>query len=183
MQVLWQLERATPEEVKRALSKAEQDWTLTQVVQTIDQLRDKGFVGERKRNGRKEYFPSIELTKAEEQIMQVLWQLRRAFVKDVIAELPGSKKPAYNTVSTIIRILEDKGFVGHKAYGKTHEYFPLVEKNKYSNFYLRNFMGKYFNGSFSKMVSFFVKQNDVDVEEFEELMKYVQDDLKDQQSE
>ena len=123
-----------------------------------------------------------ELTRAEEQVMQALWKLKKAFVKDVIKELPEldtGNKPAYNTVSTIIRILEDKGFVGHKAYGKTYEYFPLIEKSKYSNFYLKNFMGKYFGGSFEKMVSFFVKQNDVDMKEFEELMKHVEDDIKD----
>lgn len=122
-----------------------------------------------------------ELTRAEEQVMQALWKLEKAFVKDVIKELPlkeDGKPFAYNTVSTIVRILEDKGFVGHKAYGKTYEYYPLVEKSKYSNFFLKNFMGKYFGGSFEKMVSFFVKQNDVNLHEFEDLMKHVEDDVK-----
>jgi predicted transcriptional regulator len=123
-----------------------------------------------------------ELTRAEEQIMQVLWKLKSAFVKDIVKELPlnpkNSEPYAYNTVSTIVRILEEKGFVGHKAYGRTHEYHPLIEKSLYSNFYLKNFMGKYFGGSFEKMVSFFVKQNDVALDEFEDLMKYVEDGMK-----
>ena len=74
-----------------------------------------------------------ELTKAEEQIMQVLWTLEKAFVKDIIEELP-EPKPAYNTVSTIVRILQEKGFVSHKAYGKSHEYFPIISKEQYSTF-------------------------------------------------
>lgn len=128
-----------------------------------------------------------ELTKAEEQIMQVLWKLKSAFVKDVVKELPLNPKTnepyAYNTVSTIIRILEDKKFVGHKAYGRTYEYFPLIEKSDYSNFYLKNFMGRYFGGSFEKMVSFFVKQNDVKLDDFDNMIKYVEDDIKDEPSE
>ena len=119
-----------------------------------------------------------ELTKAEEQVMQILWKIEKGFVKDVLAKIP-EPKPAYNTVSTIIRILEKKGFVGYKAYGKTHEYFPIVDKTSYSNFYLKNFIGGYFNGSFQKMVSFFAKENDMDIQEFESLVKHVEDDLKD----
>lgn len=86
-----------------------------------------------------------ELTKAEEQVMQILWDIEKGFVKDVLAKME-EPKPAYNTVSTIIRILEKKGFVGYKAYGKTHEYFPLIDKTTYSNFYLKNFIGGYFGG-------------------------------------
>ena len=119
-----------------------------------------------------------ELTKAEEQVMQILWQIEKGFVKDVLAKIP-EPKPAYNTVSTIIRILEKKGFVGYKAYGKTHEYFPVVDKTAYSNFYLKNFIGGYFNGSFQKLVSFFAKENDMDIQQFESLIKHVEDDLKD----
>lgn len=119
-----------------------------------------------------------ELTKAEEQVMQILWKIEKGFVKDVLAKIP-EPRPAYNTVSTIIRILEKKGFVGYKAYGKTHEYFPIVDKTSYSNFYLKNFIGGYFNGSFQKMVSFFAKENDMDIQEFESLVKHVEEDLKD----
>lgn len=118
-----------------------------------------------------------ELTKAEDQVMQILWRLDKGFVKDILAELP-EPRPAYNTVSTIVRILEKKGFVGHKAYGKTHEYFPLIEKSTYSKFYLNKFVGSYFGGSFQKLVSFFAKENDLDVNQMEELMKYVEKDIK-----
>lgn len=117
-----------------------------------------------------------ELTKAEEQVMQILWDIEQGFVKDVLAKMP-EPKPAYNTVSTIIRILEKKGFVGYKAYGKTHEYFPLIDKKTYSNFYLKNFIGGYFGGSFQKLVSFFAKENDMDLTDFESLMDHVKTDL------
>jgi BlaI family transcriptional regulator, penicillinase repressor len=111
-----------------------------------------------------------ELTKAEDQIMQVLWKLEKAFVKDIVEQLP-EPKPAYNTVSTIVRILEKKGFVGYKAFGKTHEYFPLIAKEKYTRFYLNNMMTGYFNGSFQNLVSFFAKDNGMKVQEIDQLVK------------
>ncbi|MTI30498.1 BlaI/MecI/CopY family transcriptional regulator [Xanthovirga aplysinae] len=117
-----------------------------------------------------------ELTKAEDQIMQILWRLKKAFVKDIIEKMP-EPKPAYNTVSTIIRILEKKEFVGHKAYGKTHEYFPLIAKDKYRSFFLKNFMGGYFGGRFENLVSFFAKDNNLNTHELDELMKHVKGDL------
>lgn len=120
-----------------------------------------------------------ELTKAEEQIMQVLWELEKGFVKDILDKLP-NPKPAYNTVSTIVRILEKKGFVGYTAYGKTHEYYPLVKKNEYRSFTLKTVVKNYFGGSFEKMVSFFAKDNNLDIRQVEELMKNIQDDLKKQ---
>lgn len=115
-----------------------------------------------------------ELTKAEEQIMQILWQKEKAFVKDIIEELP-KPKPAYNTVSTIVRILETKGFVDHKAYGKTHEYFPLITKEKYTKFSLNNLMSGYFNGSFKNLVSFFASENKMDVQDLDQLLKQLED--------
>jgi BlaI family penicillinase repressor len=111
-----------------------------------------------------------ELTKAEEQIMQVLWKLEKAFVKDIVDELP-RPKPAYNTVSTIIRILETKGFVGHKAYGKTHEYYPLIKKDAYTRFYLNTLLKGYFGGSFQNLVSFFARDNNLTTAELDKLMK------------
>jgi BlaI family transcriptional regulator, penicillinase repressor len=111
-----------------------------------------------------------ELTKAEDQIMQVLWKLEKGFVKDIIDQLP-EPKPAYNTVSTIVRILEKKGFVGYKAFGKTHEYFPLIGKEKYTRFYLNNLVKGYFNGSFQNLVSFFAKENSMEVQDIDQLMK------------
>lgn len=111
-----------------------------------------------------------ELTKAEDQIMQVLWGLEKAFVKDIIDQMP-NPKPAYNTVSTIVRILEKKGFIGYKAYGKTHEYFPLISKEHYTRFYLNNMVTGYFNGSFHNLVSFFAKENNMKVQDIEQLVK------------
>ena len=118
-----------------------------------------------------------ELTKAEEQVMQILWNIKKGFVKEVIEKMP-EPKPAYNTVSTIIRILEKKGFVGYRSFGKTHEYYPLIGKDMYRSFFLKNFMGNYFGGSIKNLVSFFVKDNDLDVKDIEELIKYVGEDLK-----
>ena len=118
-----------------------------------------------------------ELTKAEDQVMQLLWLLEKAFVKDVIEKMP-EPKPAYNTVSTIVRILEKKGFVGFKAYGKTHEYFPLISKEEYSNYYLNSFVKRYFKGSFQNLVSFFAKENEMNVTEMEALLKKVESDIK-----
>jgi predicted transcriptional regulator len=119
-----------------------------------------------------------QLTKAEEQVMQILWEIKKGFVKDILAKMP-NPKPAYNTVSTIVRILEKKEFVGYTAYGKTHEYYPLVEKNAYRSFYLKSMIGSYFGGSFERLVSFFAKDNDMDIHEMEELLKNVQNDIKD----
>jgi len=117
-----------------------------------------------------------ELTKAEEQIMQILWELEKGFVKDVVDRFP-DPKPAYNTVSTIIRILEQKGFIDHLAYGKTFEYFPLVSKKEYTRSYMKNFITNYFSGSFQEMVSFFAKEDKLSVGELNELMKEVQKDM------
>lgn len=123
-----------------------------------------------------------ELTRAEEQVMQVLWEIQKGFVKDILEMLP-EPKPAYNTVSTIVRILEKKGFVSYKAYGKTHEYYPLVGKENYTRSYLNNFMSNYFGGSFQQLVSFFAKEENMDLKELDELMKHVKKDLNQQNDE
>jgi BlaI family penicillinase repressor len=113
-----------------------------------------------------------ELTRAEDQVMQILWKLEKAFVKDIIEQMP-EPKPAYNTVSTIVRILETKGFVGHKAYGKTHEYFPLISRERYTKFYLNNMIKGYFNGSFQNLVSFFAKENKLNTSDVEKLLQEI----------
>lgn len=118
----------------------------------------------------------LYLTRAEEEIMQILWQLERGVVKDIIEKMP-EPKPAYNTVSTIIRILESKGFVDHKAYGKTHEYFPLISKDDYSKRFMKGFMKGYFNNSFHKMVSFFSSSEDIDIKELEATMNLMKQQL------
>jgi len=117
-----------------------------------------------------------ELTKAEEQIMQLLWEQEKAFVKDIVEKMP-NPKPAYNTVSTIIRILEKKGFVGYTAYGKTHEYFPLVSRKDYTRNYMKSFIRNYFSGSFQEMVSFFAKEDNMSVADLDELIEDVKRDL------
>lgn len=119
-----------------------------------------------------------ELTKAEEEVMQILWDSGKGFVKDLLDKFP-EPKPAYNTVSTIIRILESKGFVDHKAYGKTHEYFPVVTKEEYSDFIMQSMMKNYFGNSFKKMVSFFAKNNNLSLKELDEMMKEIKKEQKD----
>ena len=101
-----------------------------------------------------------ELTKAELEIMQVIW-------KDEMSE----PKPAYNTVSTIVRILESKGFVSHKAYGRTYEYFPLVPKDEYTGSYMRTVLDNFFDGSVSRMVNFFSSQQSISTEETDEILR------------
>lgn len=117
-----------------------------------------------------------QLTKAEEQIMQILWKLEKAFIKDVMVYLP-EPKPAYNTVSTIVRIMEKKGFVGYKAYGKTHEYFPLVSKPEYTKKFLRGFVKDYFSNSYKQMVSFFAKDEKLSLTEMEEMRKLIEEEI------
>ncbi len=114
-----------------------------------------------------------ELTRAEEQIMQVLWQLQKAFVKEVIDELP-APKPAYNTVSTFIRILETKGFISHNAFGKSHQYFPLVSKEEYQNFSADKLLTGYFDNSVERMFSFFVEKEKIDLKEADEILKLIE---------
>lgn len=120
-----------------------------------------------------------KLTKAEEQIMHILWELGKGFVRDVIKHLP-QPKPAYNTVSTIVRILEKKGFVSHKAYGKTHEYYPAITKDEYTKAYLKSIMKNYFSNSFKEMVSFFASEENMNIEELEEIRKMIGEEIKKQ---
>lgn len=117
-----------------------------------------------------------QLTKAEEQVMQVLWRLKKAYVRDVLDQLP-SPKPAYNTVSTIIRILEKKGFVGYNAHGKTHEYFPLVTKKSYRKNYFKGFLNLYFGNSYQALTSFFTKEENLTVNELEEIRKLIDEEI------
>lgn len=113
-----------------------------------------------------------DLTRAEEQIMQVMWQLDSAFVKEVIDHLP-EPKPAYNTVSTIIRILEVKGFIGHEAYGKSHKYHPLISKDEYKRHATEKLLGNYFENSVESMFSFFVKEEKLDLSDVDEILKMI----------
>ncbi len=111
-----------------------------------------------------------ELTKAEEQIMLIIWQQEKCFVKEIISELP-TPKPAYNTISTIVRILEKKNFVGYNAFGKTHQYYPLISKEKYKGLKTDNLVSNFFGGSAESMLSFFMKEKKMDIKEIDELLK------------
>jgi predicted transcriptional regulator len=109
-----------------------------------------------------------ELTRAEEQIMHVLWQMEKGLVKDILDRLP-EPKPAYNTVSTIVRILEKKGFVGHEAFGKTHSYFPRITLNEYRRGFLKSLVNRFFGNSYQEMVSFFASDRKITIQELEEM--------------
>ena len=114
-----------------------------------------------------------KLTNSEEKIMQILWKLKKGFVKDVIALAP-KPKPMYTTVSTIIRILERKGFIGYKAFGKTHEYYPEISKGAYRNFAFKRFLSDYFEGSPENVVSFMVKEKNLNPEEVREMLALIE---------
>ncbi|MDA3868062.1 MAG: BlaI/MecI/CopY family transcriptional regulator [Salinivirgaceae bacterium] len=122
-----------------------------------------------------------ELTKAEEQIMQQLWSLKNAFVKDIVDQLP-QPKPAYNTVSTIVRILEKKGFVAHDAFGKSHRYYPLVSKKTYTRGFMKGFLNNYFSNSFKNLVSFFAKDKSLSIAEMEELKNMLEVEIERQKN-
>lgn len=118
-----------------------------------------------------------ELTKAEEQVMHIIWKLKTCFVKDIVSQIP-EPKPAYTTISTIVRILEDKGFVGHKAYGKTHEYFPVIAKSDYTKVMMKDVLNKYFGNSVKQMLSFFSNEKGLSEDELKELRKIIDDEIK-----
>ena len=109
-----------------------------------------------------------ELTKAEEQVMQILWQLKEGIVKDVLEKMP-EPKPAYNTVSTVARVLEGKGFIGHKAYGNSHVYYPLISGDEYKKFTFDKMMTNYFSNSYESLVSFLVNEKNLSLKELEEI--------------
>ena len=119
------------------------------------------------------------LTKAEEEIMQVLWKLEHAFVRDILDELP-SPKPHQNTVATILKILVEKEFAGIEVFGRTHRYFPRISKEAYSKSTIKNVVRKYFQGSFSDVVSFMVKENNLSLEDLELLVKQLKKKQKNQ---
>ena len=113
-----------------------------------------------------------ELTRAEEQLMQVLWKMDKAFVKEMIEHLP-DPKPIYSTVSTIIRVLEAKGFVGYEAFGRTHRYYPLLTKEQYKKQEAEKLLTNYFDNSVQDMLSFFIKQENLQVKDVEEIERMI----------
>ncbi|MCK9412076.1 MAG: BlaI/MecI/CopY family transcriptional regulator [Prolixibacteraceae bacterium] len=118
----------------------------------------------------------MQLTRSEEQVMQILWGLGEGLVKDILDKFD-DPKPARNTVSTVVRILEKKGFVGHKDYGKVFVYYPLVQKKEYSGKQLIGLMNNYFNNSFPAMASFFAKENDLSIRDLELLLEETKKEL------
>ena len=117
-----------------------------------------------------------ELTKAEEQVMQLIWEIKQGFVKDILERIE-EPKPAYNTVSTIVRILEKKGFVGYIAYGKTHQYYPLIAKEDYRKELMDGVVKNYFSNSFRQLVSFFAEEKKLSLKELEELKNIVDQEI------
>jgi predicted transcriptional regulator len=119
----------------------------------------------------------MQLTKAEEQIMQMLWDMQEGLVKD-LRDRFDDPKPARNTVSTVVRVLERKKYVGHKAYGNVHVYYPLVSKKEYSKSQLFRLLDGYFDNSFPALASFFAREKDLSVSELEELLEDTKKELK-----
>ena len=113
-----------------------------------------------------------KLAKREEEIMQILWKLEKGFIKEIIEEMP-EPKPHYNTVSTIVRILSDKGFIGHKTFGNTHQYYPLLEKENYQKDAITDVLKKYFDNSYSKMVAHFAKEEKISQDELEDIINLI----------
>lgn len=117
-----------------------------------------------------------ELTKAEEQIMQILWEIKKGFIKDIADGFP-DPKPANTTISTVVKILETKGFINHNVYGKIHEYYPAISKDEYTKAFMGNVVKNYFSNSYHKMVSFFARDNEVTIEEMEQMMNILKEEM------
>ncbi|PNW27149.1 BlaI/MecI/CopY family transcriptional regulator [Formosa algae] len=118
-----------------------------------------------------------KLTNKEEEIMHILWKLEKAFVKDVLEEIT-ENKPHYNTLSTIIRHLEEKGYVGYTAYGKTHQYYPIITKEAYRKRFMNSAIENYFNNSYKNVVSFFANEQKISVEELKEIINVIEKIIK-----
>ncbi len=122
-----------------------------------------------------------QLTKAEEQIMQILWELKEGLVKDVVEKFE-EPRPAYTTVATVLKVLEKKGFVNTRKVGNVNLFSPEISKREYTGFQFSSLLKNYFNGSFPKMATFFAKQNNLSVKELEELLKITEKELKKDQN-
>jgi predicted transcriptional regulator len=113
------------------------------------------------------------LTRKEEEAMKVLWKARKGFLKELIDIHPGPK-PHYNTFSSIIRVLEEKGYIGHKAYGKNHEYFPLVTKEEYRKIYMKEVVSDYFGSSYKNVVNFFINEKKLSAGDLKKIIKIIE---------
>ncbi|AXB57931.1 MULTISPECIES: BlaI/MecI/CopY family transcriptional regulator [Flavobacterium] len=114
-----------------------------------------------------------KLTNKEEEIMMILWKLKKAFVKEIQAEIT-EDQPHYNTLSTIVRNLEEKGYVGHNAFGNTHQYFPVVAIEDYRKGFMKTAIDNYFNSSYKSMVSFFAKEEKISADELREILSMIE---------
>jgi predicted transcriptional regulator len=119
------------------------------------------------------------LTNREEEIMELFWEKGPLFVKEIIEQL-GEPKPHYNTISTIVRLLEEKGFVGHEQFGNTHRYYAIISREEFSRNTLKNMVGKYFNQSYASVVSMFVQEEKISLEEIQELIRQAENTKKEQ---
>ncbi len=115
-----------------------------------------------------------KLTRKEEEVMKILWKLEKAFVKDIVEEYD-NPKPHYNTISSLVRLLQDKGIVGFTQYGNTYEYFPLISKEDYRKTFMKQVVSDYFDDSYKSAVAFFVKEKGLSSEELEELVKLIKE--------
>ena len=114
-----------------------------------------------------------KLTRKEDEIMQILWKLKNAFVKEVVATMP-EPQPHYNTVSTVIRKMEEKGFIGYEVFGNTHRYYPKISKEEYRKGYLSKAIDSYFGNSYKNVVSFFAKEEKISADELREIIKIIE---------
>lgn len=115
-----------------------------------------------------------KLTNREEEILQILWDLNEAFVKDIIEHLPEDPKPHYNTISTMVRLMAEKGWIGHKAYGGSHKYFPILQKEEYRKTMVPKVIQDYFDNSYKNMVSFFAKQDNLSADDLREILEMIE---------
>jgi BlaI family penicillinase repressor len=122
-----------------------------------------------------------EITQAQEEIMRVLWQIKEGVVNDILDQLQ-EPRPAYNTVSTVVRVLEKKGYVGHKTYGKTHVYYPKTDKKEYARQRMKELLSGYFSNSVKSMVSFFAREEKIELQELEEIRKLIEEEIKKQKT-
>ena len=120
-----------------------------------------------------------EITKAQEEVLKALWETKEGAVSDILDNLP-DPKPAYNTVATVIKVLEKKGYVSHKTFGKTNVYFPVISKKEYGQHVLKNTFKGLFNGSLNQMVSYFVKNKYISISELEDLKQMLETEIEKQ---
>lgn len=120
-----------------------------------------------------------KLTNREEEILQILWRLKEAFVKDIIVALDENPKPHYNTISTMVRLMEEKGWVGHRAVGNTHKYYPILKKEDYKKTIMPRMIRDYFDDSYKNMVSFFAKQEKLSADDLKEILELIEKGQKD----